>query len=74
MNYPKKISDTRWIVQVQSTGGELEELFIELPQDALSQVGWEEGDVIEWFDNGDKTFTLVNVGSKEDAKCNLARS
>ena len=58
MNYPKKVSDNRWIVQVQSKGGELEELFIELPEEALSQVGWSEGDVIEWFDNGDGSFTL----------------
>jgi len=58
MNYPKKIDDNRWIVQVQSKGGELEELFIELPEEALSQVGWAEGDVIEWFDNGNGTYTL----------------
>lgn len=58
MNYPKKIDDNRWIVQVQSKGAELEELFIELPEEALSQVGWAEGDVIEWFDNGNGTYTL----------------
>jgi len=35
------------------------ELFFELPLDAINQVGWCEGDVLEWFDNGDGSWTLT---------------
>ena len=32
--------------------------FIILPDEALNQVGWKSGDVIEWIDNGDGSWTL----------------
>lgn len=34
------------------------ELFFELPLDAINQMGWHEGDVIEWFDNGDGSWSI----------------
>jgi hypothetical protein len=34
------------------------ELFFEIPVDALNQVGWHEGDVLEWFDKGDGSWIL----------------
>lgn len=34
------------------------ELFFELPLDALNQVGWYEGDVLEWFANGDGSWRI----------------
>ena len=37
---------------------ETDDYFIEFPQEALDQVGWNPGDVIEWKDNGDGSFTL----------------
>ena len=35
------------------------ELYLELPMDLLSQMGWSEGDVLEWFDNEDGSFSLA---------------
>lgn len=34
------------------------ELFFELPLEALNQMGWHEGDVLEWFDNGDGSWRV----------------
>jgi len=38
------------------------ELFLELPEGAIDQVGWSEGVILEWFDNGDGSWTI----SKKD--------
>ena len=29
------------------------------PEDFLKEVGWKEGDVLEWIDNKDGSFSLV---------------
>tara|TARA_B100000003_G_C10824014_1_gene328126 strand:+ start:459 stop:608 length:150 start_codon:yes stop_codon:yes gene_type:complete len=29
------------------------------PKDFLEEVGWKEGDVLEWIDNKDGSFSLV---------------
>ena len=29
------------------------------PEDFLKEVGWKEGDVLEWIDNKDESFSLV---------------
>jgi len=34
------------------------ELFFELPLEAINQVGWCEGDILEWFDNGDGSWVV----------------
>ncbi len=34
------------------------ESFIEFPDEVMEQVGWKEGDNIQWVDNGDGSFTL----------------
>ena len=34
------------------------EYFVTFPQDLLEQAGWKEGDMLEWIDNGDESFTL----------------
>jgi hypothetical protein len=41
------------------------ELFFELPLDDLNQMGWSEGDILEWFDNGDGSWS---VKKKHDDK------
>lgn len=46
-----------WILTVQENS-KSKELFVQFPEDAMSQMGWHEGDVIEWLDNGDGTWTL----------------
>lgn len=41
----------------QETG----DLFLEFPLELLSQMGWSEGDLIEWFDNKDGSWSLSKV-------------
>lgn len=41
------------------------ELFLEFPHGVIDQVGWTEGDVLEWFDNGDGSWT---IGKKTDER------
>lgn len=52
-----KISNSEWIITVQENGKD-KELYIQFPPDAISQVGWDAGDVIEWHDNEDGSWTL----------------
>jgi hypothetical protein len=46
-----KLNNNTWLIEVQENGS-TKELFIEFPEDAINQVGWHEGDVLEWSDNG----------------------
>jgi hypothetical protein len=57
-DYPKQTGEHSWIIQVKGHGGKEEELFIELPPDALNQVGWDIGDTIIWEDLGNGSFKL----------------
>lgn len=54
MTYPKKTGEHSWTVQIQEDG-KTKELYLELPPDALAQVGWDIGDTLLWeeLDNGD---------------------
>lgn len=54
---PRRISDSEWVITVQENG-KTKELYIQFPPDAISQMGWNENDVIEWLDNGDGSWTL----------------
>jgi bifunctional DNA-binding transcriptional regulator/antitoxin component of YhaV-PrlF toxin-antitoxin module len=45
-----------WTLEVQQH--EDGEHFIEFPDDVLQEAGWKEGDVIEWIDNKDGSWTL----------------
>lgn len=53
MSYPKKTGEHTWTLQVQEDG-ETKELYLELPPEALAQVGWDIGDTLLWeeLDNG----------------------
>jgi len=53
----RRISDDKWVITVQENG-KTKDLYIQFPEDAIIQVGWIEGDVIEWLDNGDGSWTL----------------
>lgn len=46
----------RWTLDVKQD--ENGEAFIEFPPEALEGVGWQEGDEIQWIDNGDGSWTL----------------
>lgn len=34
-------------------------LYVELPDALLNQMGWATGDTLEWLDNEDGTFTIT---------------
>ena len=59
--YPKKVGVNRWIIEVRGKSGKDEELYITLPPSAIDQMGWAEGDAIEWIDNKDGTWELKKV-------------
>lgn len=42
-------------VQEDSHSGEL---YLELPLEVIDQVGWCEDDILEWFDNGNGSWTI----------------
>jgi hypothetical protein len=45
-----------WTLEVQQH--EDGDYFIEFPDDVLAEADWKEGDVIEWLDNKDGSWTL----------------
>ena len=47
MTVVKKISDTKWVIEVEEDP-ETHELMLTFPPDALAQVGWDFGDELEW--------------------------
>lgn len=55
--YPKDLGHNRWIIEVKNKEG-TGELYLELPPDALHQMGWHEGDVIEWIDRDNGSWEL----------------
>ena len=50
---------TKVVVQDEQT----DEYLIEFSEDELKQIGWQLGDVLEWLDNKDGSWTLKK---KED--------
>ena len=38
---------------------ELDCLVLPIPPELLKELSWETGDVLDWTDNGDKSFTLT---------------
>ena len=53
-----------WILEVKQH--EDGDYFIEFPEDALSDVGWKEGDVIDWIDNKDGSWTLKKLDKNQE--------
>lgn len=49
-------TEKRWSLEVQKL--EDGDEYIEFPKELLSEVDWHEGDVIEWIDNKDGSWTL----------------
>jgi hypothetical protein len=52
----------KWITTIQDcyVDGE-DDWFIDLPPEMLGELGWTEGDVLEWSDNNDGSFTVRKV-------------
>lgn len=45
------------ILEVQENS-ETGELYLQFTPDMLSQMGWHEGDMLEWIDNGDGSYVI----------------
>ena len=37
------------------------DMYMPLPDEFLDELGWEEGDCLDWKDNGDGTFSLTKI-------------
>lgn len=61
----KRVGVNQWIIVVQENGKD-KELFIQLPEDAISQMGWAEGDVLEWLENENGSWTITKAQTQED--------
>jgi hypothetical protein len=59
LTYLKDLGNNRWIIEVKGKGGNNEELYIELPVDALNQMGWAEGNIIVWEEQDNGSFVLT---------------
>jgi hypothetical protein len=61
MSQVKKIRDNEWLIEVQEDG-ETKEMYIQLPPESLTQMGWCEDDILTWSltDNG------VTITKKKD--------
>jgi len=44
------------VITVEQEG---DELVLPIPENLLEELGWNEGDVLEWIDNKDGSFSLV---------------
>ena len=53
----KKLSANRWVLEVKENQ-KTKELYLEFPQDALNQVGWDEGDTILWEELSNGSWSL----------------
>jgi len=49
-------TEKRWTLEVQKIDDGDE--FIQFPEELMNEVDWHEGDVIEWIDNKDGSWTL----------------
>ena len=48
-----------WTLEVQKL--EDGDQYIEFPKELMEEVGWEDGDVLEWIDNGNGSWTLKKL-------------
>jgi len=52
---------TSWTVTLEEADDGSGDLVMPLPQDFLDQQGWREGDVLDWKDNLDGTWSLSKI-------------
>ena len=63
----KKVTNSQWIIEVQENG-KTKELFIEFPQDALDQVGWDIGDTLIWEEIDHGAWQLTKKENNDEEK------
>jgi hypothetical protein len=47
-----------WTIKVEDAEDGSGDLILPFPDDLLDSAGWKEGDVLEWIDNKNGTWTL----------------
>jgi hypothetical protein len=52
---------THWTVTAKEADDGSGDIVLPLPQDMLDQVGWTEGDTLEWIDNKDGSWSIQKV-------------
>lgn len=57
-----------WVITLEEADDESGDLVLPFTDEILESVGWKTGDVIEWVDNKDGTWTLRK---KEDDQSNF---
>ena len=65
MSYPKQTGENSWTIQVQQDG-KTKELFIELPPEALAQVGWDIGDDLIWEELDSGSWSIRKKDATQD--------
>lgn len=60
---PSKEKVKNWVLPVEADPSG--EYFLTFPDDLLEAAGLEEGDEVEWFDNGDGSYTLKKAATAE---------
>lgn len=57
------MSDVKqWVVNIEET--ENGEVILPFPPEMLTDLGWVEGDTLNWEDNGDGSWTLSKIDKK----------
>ena len=54
----QKVNSPSWTLTVEEDP-ETGESILQFPPDLLENTGWKEGDVLEWNDNGDGSWSLT---------------
>ncbi len=49
---------THWTITLEEADDGSGDMVMPLPQDLLDGAGWKEGDILEWIDNNDGTWSL----------------
>lgn len=62
----EKLSWTVTVEEDKETG----EIVLPLPEELLKMNNWQEGDELEWQDNGDGTWSLYKVENNTEKKIN----
>jgi hypothetical protein len=55
-----------WTVTIEEADDDSGDLVLPLPQEMLDQVGWHEGDTLEWIDNKDGTWSIQKAKDEKD--------
>ena len=63
----KKVGENTWLIEVEENG-KTKEKYIQLPPEALAQMGWHEDDTLEWeiVDEGIVTAIIKKKGDLND--------